>query len=71
MRLSKQTARLVREAIVLAHVDGAYWGGYGCQGTPDGPYPADSTVVDWVLESARRKPELYPLLSRVEPGDGL
>jgi hypothetical protein len=64
MKLGKRTAKLVREAIVLAHVEGAHWGRYG--GDAPGAYPRDSDVVDRVLYAATRMPDLYPTLSRVE-----
>jgi hypothetical protein len=63
MILGKRTARLVREAIVLAHVEGARWAGHhGADG-----YPKDSAVVAKVLRSSKSFSDLYPTLSKVEP----
>ncbi len=62
MRLGKRTAKIVREAIVLAHVEGARWAGHV---DPDN-YPKDSTVVRRVLAAASNMPDLYPHLSRLD-----
>lgn len=62
MRLGRQTEKLVREAIVLAHVEGARWAGWS--GGGDG-YPKDSAVVNHVLRASRSFPDLYPTLSKV------
>lgn len=62
MRLGKRTAKLVREAIVLAHVEGARWAGHV---DPDN-YPKDSDVVRKVLISATRLGDLYPTLSTLD-----
>lgn len=63
MILGKRTAKLVREAIVLAHVEGAHWAGYS--GGGDG-YPKDSEVVKRVLRASKSLRDLYPNLSKVE-----
>jgi hypothetical protein len=64
VKIGKRTTKLLREAIVLAHVEGAFWAGYTPTG--DDPYLKDSVVVANVLRSARSNRDLYPLLSRVE-----
>jgi hypothetical protein len=61
--LGKRTAKLLREAIVLAHVEGARWAGY--HGGSDG-YPKDSDVVRKVLCSAVSFADLYPTLSKLD-----
>lgn len=64
MILGRRTAKLVREAIVLAHVEGAFWAGYSP--SAEDPYPRDSDVVARVLRSAKSNRDIYPVLSRVE-----
>jgi hypothetical protein len=61
--LGKRTAKLLREAIVLAHVEGARWAGYHGGGEE---YPKDSEVVSRVLSAAVSFNDLYPTLSRTE-----
>lgn len=63
MKLGKRTAKLVREAIVLGHVEGARWAGY--HGGGDG-YPRDSEVVAKVLWASQSFSDVYPTLSKVE-----
>jgi hypothetical protein len=62
MKLGKRTAKLVHEAIVLAHVEGAHWAGYS--GGGEG-YPRDSDVVAHVLRASKFLGDLYPTLSKV------
>jgi hypothetical protein len=64
VKIGKRTAKLLREAIVLAHVEGAFWAGY--TPTEDNPYLKDSVVVANVLRSARSNRDTFPTLGRVE-----
>lgn len=64
--ISKRTARLLRDAIVLAHVEGMWW----ARATPDrkeqmDQYPKDSEVISKVLYSASRMKDAYPALGRL------
>jgi hypothetical protein len=61
--VGKRTAKLLREAIVLAHVHGARWGRY--YENPMDQYPSDSSVVEGVLRAARANKDLYPTLGRL------
>jgi hypothetical protein len=63
VKLGKRTAKLLREAIVLAHVEGARWG--QCHDR-DAEYPADSDVVFRVLSAAAVLNDIYPTLSKLE-----
>lgn len=63
MRLGKRTAKIVREAIVLAHVHDARWG--QAHDRLD-EYPLDSEVVELVLASAVGASDIYPTLSKLE-----
>ncbi|WP_033288273.1 hypothetical protein [Amycolatopsis jejuensis] len=65
MILGKRTAKLVREAIVLAHVHGVLWG-HAFPRSSGEPYPKDSAVVAKVLRAAKSHRDLYPTLARVE-----
>lgn len=65
VKIGKRTAKLLREAIVLGYVEGA-WREGGHKAT----IPADSDIVAGVLDSAKRNRDLYPTLSRVESETG-
>ena len=65
MKLGKRTAKLVREAIVLAHVEGAFFGAHKPLVSEE-DYPKDSDVVARVLRAAKSNADLYPTLSKVE-----
>jgi hypothetical protein len=62
MRLGKRTAKLVREAMVLGFVEGAWAETTGLGAT----IPPDREIVIRVLRAARAHPDLYPSLSKVE-----
>jgi hypothetical protein len=62
--LGKRTAKLLQEAILLAHVEGARWAGY--HGGVAAGYPKDSEVVGRVLSAAVSFEDLYPTLSKLE-----
>lgn len=67
MRLGKRTAKLVAEAIVLAHARGAQFGKFDPDWTGNREnYPADSVVIDAVLHDAKSFKDIYPTLSQVE-----
>lgn len=63
MKLGKRTAKLLREAIVLAHVEGAQWGQVHGR---DATYPKDSDVVRRVLTAAVSFSDLYPTLAKLD-----
>jgi hypothetical protein len=56
--------RLISEAIVLGHVEGALWAGWH-PGKDQKPYPHDSDVETSVLRAARSFADLYPYLSQI------
>jgi hypothetical protein len=60
--IGKRTARLLREAIVLAHVEGWWWESGRAK---EEPYPKDSEIVARVLYSASRMQDQYPALGRL------
>lgn len=65
--LGKRTARLLREAMVLAYANGA-WDGLPRDelgGVDRAAYPADSDVVAGVLRAARSHKDIYPELGRL------
>jgi hypothetical protein len=67
VKIGPRTAKLIREAIVLAHVHGSRWG----QANPrqlDGndDYPSDSEVVRQVLISATRNADKFPTLAKLD-----
>lgn len=67
MKIGPRTARLLREAIVLAHVHGSPWG----QANPrqlggNDDYPKDSDVVRQVLISATRNADKFPTLAKLD-----
>lgn len=62
MKLGKRTAKLVREAMVLAFVEGAYAESAGL----GAKIPPDRDIVIRVLRAARANADLYPSLSKVE-----
>lgn len=67
MKLGKRTAKMVAEAIVLAHAHGAQFGKFNPDWTGGGEnYPADSEVIEAVLRDAKSFKDIYPLLSKVE-----
>jgi hypothetical protein len=60
--VGKRTAQLLREAIVLAHVEGWWW----TSGSHVGErYPSDSEVIAKVLYAASRMQDSYPALGRL------
>lgn len=63
MKIGKRTAQLLREAIVLAHVEGMR---YGRSSEPDDPYPKDSDVVAHVLAASVSFRTIYPTLSKLD-----
>lgn len=75
MKLGKRTAKLVREALVLGHVQGAMWardaddGRAWCEarfGQRTTLYPKDSYVVDYCMLHVKMLHEYYPTLSKVD-----
>lgn len=69
MRLGKRTARLVREASVMAFVQGSMWGRVQGRKGPDdeeSTFPRDSEILDRTMRGARSNADLYPTLSKVE-----
>lgn len=62
-KLGKRTAKLLREAIVLAHVEGVRWGQVHAR---DDEYPSDSQVLARVLAAAVSFSDLYPTLSKLD-----
>jgi len=58
MKIGKNTEQLVRQAMVLAYVEGWRRG--------DEPIPRDSEIEEMVYESAKSFKDLYPKLSKVE-----
>lgn len=64
MRIGKRTARLVREAIVLGHVEGAWFGRAVPYGDQEEGYPADSVVFFNALRSARSNRDKFPTLAK-------
>ena len=68
MKIGKRTAKLIREAAVMGFVQGSMWGevqGYKPRAERS-PHPKDSEVLDRVMRGARKFPDLYPTLSKVE-----
>lgn len=63
--IGKRTARLLRDAIVLAHVEGVWWGRAVPRGSQEDQYPKDSEVIAKVLEAARRNKDHYGALGRL------
>ncbi len=63
MKLGKRTAKLLREAIVLAYVEGHHHGQYAER---DEEFPKDSEIVRTVLISATRLEGQFPTLSRLD-----
>lgn len=63
MKIGKRTAKLLREAIVLAHVEGSRWS--QCHGRDD-EYPTDAEIVAQVLAASVTFADLYPTLSKTE-----
>lgn len=63
MRIGKRTAQLLREAIVLAHVEGSRWGQSHGRGDE---YPSDSEIVRRVLEASVSFADLYPTLAKTD-----
>lgn len=63
MRIGPRTAKLLREAIVLAHVEGMR---YGRATKSDDPYPRDADIVELVLAASVGFRDLYPTLSRLD-----
>jgi hypothetical protein len=63
--LGKRTARLLRDAIVLAHVEGVWWGRAVPRGSQEDQYPKDVEVIAKVLEAARRNKDHYGALGRL------
>jgi hypothetical protein len=61
--LGKRTAQLLRDAIVLAHVEGWWWGRGAL--TEGERYPKDSEVIASVLYAASRMKDQYPTLGRL------
>jgi len=70
VKLGKRTAQLVREAAVMAFVQGSLWGKSEgrneVMGFASEPHPRDSVVLRDVLRAARSHSDLYPLLSKAE-----
>ena len=66
-KINHKTAVLLREAMVLAFVEGARFAAEGRE-LPK-PYPKDSEVVWTVLEAAQRFREIYPHLGRIDSDD--
>lgn len=64
MKISKRTARLVREAAVLGFVNGV-WSAKGTAPRST-DIPPDSAVVAEVIRAARSFADLYPLLAHAE-----
>jgi hypothetical protein len=67
VKIGPRTAKLLREAILLAHVHGSCWG----QANPrqlggDDDYPKDSEVVRQVLVSATRNADKFPTLAKLD-----
>jgi hypothetical protein len=62
-QLPPATAKLLREAIVLAHVEGMR---YGRATEPGDPYPKDADVVALVLAASVGFRDLYPALSQLD-----
>jgi hypothetical protein len=60
-RIGPRTAKLLREAIVLAYVEGTR-----CPAEPGVPFPKDSEIVSLVLASSVGFRDLYPTLSRLD-----
>ena len=65
MKVGKRTTRLLREAMVLAYVEGSRWGQHH-SGRSDEEFPSDSAIVRRVLEASVMFADLYPLLSRTD-----
>lgn len=63
MKIGKRTAQLVREAIVLGHVEGVWYGRAVSRG--EEPYPADSVVIHNVLRAARSNRDTFPTLAKL------
>jgi hypothetical protein len=63
--IGKRTAQLLRDAIVLAHVEGVWWGRAVPRGSQEDQYPKDSEVIAKVLEAARRNKDHYGALGRL------
>lgn len=63
MKVGKRTAKLLREAMVLAFVEGSRWGEY--RGNDD-EFPTDSSIVARVLSASVSMSDLYPMLSKTE-----
>lgn len=63
--IGKRTARLLRDAIVLAHVEGSWWARGRERADQEDQYPKDSEVIARVLYSASRMKDQYPALGRL------
>lgn len=63
MKIGKHTAKLLREAIVLAYVEGACWGRANDR---EVKHPRDSEVVNRVLSASVSFSDLYPTLSKLD-----
>lgn len=63
MKVGKRTAKLLREAMVLAYVEGSRWGQYH-DGRDDTGFPTDSQIVQTVLAASVPLRDLYPTLSK-------
>jgi hypothetical protein len=66
VKLGKRTAKLLREAIVLAYVEGHSHGLYSDPLDFNAKFPRDSEIVRTVLISATRLEDKFPTLARLE-----
>lgn len=66
VKVGKRTAKLLREAMVLAFVEGSRWGQYHGKSRADDDFPADLAIVRRVLEASVMFADLYPALSRTD-----
>jgi hypothetical protein len=63
VKVGKRTAKLLREAIVLAFAEGSQW---GRATTANDPHLRDSAVVKQVLAASTSFRDLYPTLSSLD-----
>jgi hypothetical protein len=66
VKVGKRTAKLLREAMVLAYVEGSRWGQChpDCHG--EASFPTDSQIVQQVVVASVAFRDLYPTLSRID-----
>jgi hypothetical protein len=66
VKIGKRTAKLLREAMVLAYVEGSRWGQCHPNSFEDSEFPTDSQIVQQVLTAAVLFGDLYPTLSKTD-----